>query len=130
MRTHTKSKLPPAVPIEISYTEYCKTRIFSAQFILALLAHSFICAKISSALNFHIVYAPKTIKFCNRQYWLTIIVHTEDALHVNVKHRQNHCNLLICKLICLQNKSRLSRSVMIVTGSCILLNKKKNISFI
>ena len=39
---------------------YCKTRIFSAQFILALLAHSFVCAKISSALNFHIVYVHKT----------------------------------------------------------------------
>ena len=30
---------------------YCKTRIFSVQFVLALLTHSLICAKISSALN-------------------------------------------------------------------------------
>ena len=34
--------------------------ICSAQFILALLAHSFNCAKISSALNVYIVYVQKT----------------------------------------------------------------------
>ena len=42
---------------------YCKTRIFSIQFILALLEHSFHCAKISSALNFHILYV---LKICGK----------------------------------------------------------------
>ena len=108
---------------------YCKTRLLSAQFILALLAHSFICAKISSVLHFHIVYVhktygdsislnTKTIKFCIWQYSFTefeFIVHTEDILHVvNVRCRQNQCNLIICDLICFQNKSK--RSIVLVTG--------------
>ena len=48
---------------------YCKTRIFSAQFILALLAHSFNCAKISSALNVHIVYMQKNLKKTTGTIW-------------------------------------------------------------
>ena len=86
-------------------TDYSKMRIFSAKFILALLAHSFHYAKISSVLNFHEVYVHKTyenhrnhktLKRVDMQYYLTIIVNTLQNAHVHIHHSQNNCKPLSC----------------------------------